>query len=171
MKKIVSLFLALCLMASFAPFAFAHTGDGETVSVPVNNSEILERVTGLYDTGSVPDVDPMATGLIKRSDLSLSKTSAQLIISAITEADVSVTKCGFTYIKLQRLLSGSWTDYSEYCYYDQYNNTKIKEFTKTISAPKGYTYRVICEHYAEKPRLAIFTSSEKIYNETTSLYF
>lgn len=94
-----------------------------------------------------------------------------MTITAKTICIPDVTECGFTYIRLQRLINGAWTDYATYCYYDQYANATEKTFSKSISPPSGYTYRVICEHYAEKPRLVIFTDTQTIYNETTTLYF
>ena len=45
-----------------------------------------------------------------------------------------VKKSGFTYIKLQRLINGVWTDYTTYCYYDQYAESNSKTFSKVISA-------------------------------------
>ena len=33
-------------------------------------------------------------------------------------------------------------------------------FSKAITPAKGYTYRVVCEHYAEKKRLLILKSKE-----------
>lgn len=85
----------------------------------MTGEKILAEVNGLYDSAETVK----ANGLILAKSLSLSKTSTQLIISAMTSGSTDVTKCGFTYIKLQRLLSGTWTDYATYFYYDQYNNS------------------------------------------------
>ena len=98
-------------------------------------------------------------------------TFAQDKISESAIVIEDVTKCGFTYIKLQRLINGTWTDYTTYCYYDQYSESTSKTFSKSISAPKGYTYRVICEHYAEKTKLLVFKDKETSYNATSSLAF
>lgn len=167
MKKIIAIILALSsILCIFTVNAFALNAQNVSEDV-VASERILEEVTGLYDSAE----NAKSSGLILAKSLSLSKTSTQLLISAKTSGSTEVTKCGFTYIKLQRLLSGTWTDYSTYCYYDQYNNSTTKVFSKYVSAPKGYTYRVICEHYAEKPRLIFWTTSEKSYNETYSLAF
>ena len=163
MKKNISMLLVFCFMFLLSVNSFAYEA--------VNDDEIIEEVYGIYNTSAETDIEPLATGLIKKYSLTLAKNSSQLLISANTTGTPDVTKCGFTYIKLQRLLNGKWTDYTSYCYSDVYNNTYFKTFSTSVNAPKGYTYRVICEHYADKPRLVLFTATEKIYNETTSLYF
>lgn len=139
--------------------------------VHVIEDEIIEEAYGLYNTNNNSSVSLMSTGLIVSKSLKLAKTTSSLIITATTIGNTDVTKCGFTYIKLQRLINGTWTDYSSYCYYDQYNEYSSKSFEKSISATKGYTYRVICEHYAEKPKLLILKDTETSYNATSSLIF
>ena len=116
--------------------------------------------------------DAKSSDLFWSTSLQLTKTNnGQLAITAITKCVAEVTKCGFTYIKLQRLVGGSWSDYTEYCYYDLYNDSNIKNIVKYISPPKGYSYRVICEHYAEKPLLGILKSKQKMPNTTTTINF
>lgn len=170
MKKIISILLVLLSIFSlFSINAFAvDLVGGDTL---VFENDIIEEVYGIYNTGNNADVSLRATGLITNKSLTLAKTTDKLIITAKTSCITDVTKCGFTYVKLQRLINGSWTDYSSYCYYDQYNESNSKNFEKAISAPKGYTYRVICEHYAEKPKLIFFKDTETSYNVTSSLAF
>lgn len=140
----------------------------ETTSDSVlSNEVIIEEAEGVYNSNA----NTRATGLISQKTLTLSKTSTQLIISAKTKGSDEVDKCGFTYIKLQRLVNGSWTDYSTYCYSDLYSESNSYLFSKSITPPSGYTYRVVAEHYAAKKTLLIFTSEETSYNETSSLYF
>ena len=171
MKKIISICLAfLSIFSIFSINAFAMESIGEESIIP-NNNIIIEEVYGLYNTNNDSDVSVMSTGLITSKSLKLSKTTDKLIITATTLCVTDVKKCGFTYVKLQRLINGSWTDYSSYCYYDQYNESNSKNFEKAISAPKGYTYRVVCEHYAEKTKLLIFKDTETSYNATSSLAF
>lgn len=170
MKKIISIFFVLLSIFSvFSINAFAVDLVSEDTLVIEN--DIIEEVYGLYNTDNNADVTLMATGLITNKSLKLAKTTDKLIITAKTSCITDVTKCGFTYVKLQRLMNGSWTDYSSYCYYDQYNESNSKNFEKAISAPKGYTYRVVCEHYAEKTKLLIFKDTETSYNATSSLAF
>ena len=167
MKKIISFCLVLLSIFSiFSINAFAQENTKDIIS-----TEVVEEVHGIYDTPSDKRVSLLSAGLITNNSLKLSKTSSSLIITANIICSTDVTKCGFTYIKLQRLINGTWTDYTTYCYYDQYSESTTKTFSKTISAPTGYTYRVVCEHYAEKTKLFIFKDTETIYNETSSLVF
>lgn len=154
-------------MTAINTFALDSVGE-DTLII---KDDIIEEVYGLYNTNNNADVSLMATGLITSKSLKLAKTTDKLIITAKTSGSTDVTKCGFTYVKLQRLINGTWTDYTAYCYYDQYAESTSKTFSKTISAPTGYTYRVVCEHYAEKTKLLIFKDTETSYNVTSSLAF
>ncbi|MGN0654307.1 MAG: hypothetical protein ACI4KD_05255 [Oscillospiraceae bacterium] len=170
MKKIISalvVVLILCSFGSVQSFALDYNYD----NCEFSSEMIVDEVHGLYDFESTNEITTYSTSLFKAKSITLSKTSTQLIITAQTTGIEEVTKAGFTYIKLQRLINGAWTDYSTYCYYDQFSNSNNKTFSKTISAPKGYTYRVVCEHYVEKPRLIVFKTSETSYNQTSSLSF
>ncbi len=170
MKKIISICLALLSILSIISInAFALNSVGEDTLII--KDDIIEEVYGLYNTTDNADVSLMATGLITSKSLKLAKTADKLIITAKTSGSNDVTKCGFTYVKLQRLINGTWTDYTTYCYYDQYAESTSKTFSKTISAPTGYTYRVVCEHYAEKTKLLIFKDTETSYNVTSQLSF
>lgn len=170
MKKIISICLVLLsIFCMLSVNAFAVDLVCEDALVVEN--DIIEEVYGLYNTDNNADVSLMATGLITSKSLKLAKTTDKLIITAKTSGSTDVTKCGFTYVKLQRLVNGTWTDYTTYCYYDQYAESTSKTFSKTISAPTGYTYRVVCEHYAEKTKLLIFKDTQTSYNVTSSLAF
>lgn len=170
MKKFVSILLILFSISSvFSINVFAEELVAEDIFISQN--EIIEEVHGVYNTSNNSDISVMSAGLITSKSLKLSKTTDKLIITAKTSCVTDVKKCGFTYIKLQRLINGTWTDYSSYCYYDQYNESNSKSFEKAISAPKGYTYRVVCEHYAEKTKFLIFKDTETSYNVTSSLAF
>lgn len=170
MKKIISICLVLLtIFCMLSVNAFALDSVGEDTLII--KDDIIEEVYGLYNTNNNTDVSLMATGLITSKSLKLAKTTDKLIITAKTSGSTDVTKCGFTYVKLQRLINGTWTDYTAYCYYDQYAESTSKTFSKTISAPTGYTYRVVCEHYAEKTKLLIFKDTETSYNVTSSLAF
>lgn len=137
------------------------------------NEEIIETVHGIYDSYDKKDVVLLAdsSNLIVGKKLTLSKKGNSLIITAITKGMSEVTQCGFTYIKLQRLISGKWQDYTAYCYTNQYSNSNSKTFSKTVTPPKGYTYRIICEHYAEKKKLLVLKDKQTVYNATASLSY
>lgn len=169
LKKLICVICSFVFVITmFNLSAFATEAKNENhYEIILSDETIIEEVEGVYNTNA----NAKATGLITQKTLKLSKTSTQLIISATTKGSDEVDKCGFTYIKLQRLVNGSWADYSTYCYYDQYNESNSKTFSKYITPPSGYTYRVICEHYAAKKTLLVFTSEETSYNETSSLSF
>lgn len=140
----------------------------------IENEENIETVHGMYDScekNSDVEVLASSSNLIADKKLKLSKTSSGLVVNATTRGSSEVTKCGFTYIKLQRLINGKWQDYTAYCYTDQYSDSALKNFTKTVTPPKGYTYRVICEHYAEKKKLLVFKDKQTAYNATASLSY
>ena len=170
MKRIISICLVLLsIFSTLSINVFAVNLVGEDAFVI--EDDIIEEVYGLYNTNNNSNISLMSIGLIVSKSLKLSKTTSSLVITATTIGDTDVTKCGFTYIKLQRLINNTWTDYTTYCYYDQYAASTSKTFSKTISAPTGYTYRVVCEHYAEKTKLLIFKDTETSYNVTSSLAF
>lgn len=165
MKKIISVFfLAIFLLLPLQIIAFGDKQHNQEIqSTEETILEIAEGINNVEDNAKSSD-------LFWTISLQLAKNNNnQLVITAVTECKNGVTKCGFTYIKLQRLIDGSWTDYTEYCYYDIYSNSATKSFTKCISAPRGYIYRVTCEHYAEKPLLGILKSKQKMSNTTTSI--
>lgn len=161
--------IILSISSVFSINAFAQNFVIEPTTVLEDN--IIEEAYGLYNTNNDADISLMSTGLITYKSLKLTRTTNSLIITAETVGITDVKKCGFTYIKLQRLINGTWTDYTTYCYYDQYAESTSKKFSKTISAPTGYTYRVVCEHYAEKTKLLFFKDTETSYNVTSSLAF
>lgn len=161
----------LTILGAVSINAFAKEAVVDDLPLVLKNDPIIEEVYGLYNTNDDSDISLLSTELIQGKTLKLSKTSSGLIITAKTVGSDDVEKCGFTYIKLQRLVSGSWTDCTAYCYYDQYAETNLKSFTKSVSPAKGYTYRVICEHYAEKSKLLVFTDKETAYNVTSSIAF
>lgn len=166
MKKITAIILTLVSLFSILalPASAANVESGLT-----DDTQIVETVTGLYDTAE--SVQPLATGLITGNTIRLTKTSSGLQITATTTAISEVTKCGFTYIKLQRWLNGRWADHLTFTYTDQYSNSNSMTFTKIATPEKGHTYRVVCEHYAEKRKLLILKDKEKIYNETASVVY
>lgn len=168
MKKIISVIsIVLVIFSIFNFSAFAVETIDETTGV-IMTEEVVEQAEGIYNN---TNNNARATGLIEQNTLTLSETSTQLIIYAETKGSTEVSKCGFTYIKLQILDNGVWTDCAGYCYEDLYSNSNTYTFSKTISPAKGEIYRVICEHYAEKKTLLVFSSDETIYNVTNSLYF
>lgn len=110
------------------------------------------------------NITTYSSGIIESKTLSLAKDGNNLIIKASTKT-IDAKKSGFTYIKLQQYKNGKWVDYK--IFNDLYGESNRYSVTKSISAEKGYKYRVIAQHYAKKSLFSV----EKIYNETTSLSF
>ena len=132
LKKIICIicsFVFIFSLFNLSVFATESKGAG-TSSIILTGETIIEEAEGIYNTSA----NARATGLISQKTLTLSKTGTQLIISAKTKGSDEVDKCGFTYIKLQRLVNGSWTDYSTYCYSDLYSDSATYSFAKTILA-------------------------------------
>jgi hypothetical protein len=175
MKKFFSILVALLLCTStFSLVANASElkagePDDEYISITMDEINQLEHVDGMIV--SPPLIQPLSSSsdLIQGYSLTLAKNGTQLIIYGSTMCVSSVTKSGFTYIRLQRYVSGSWQNYSSYT--EQYKNATSYTFSKAVSAASGYSYRVICEHYAEKPYLLLFKTTQTISNQTGSLSF
>ena len=136
----------------------------------VINSDV-DVVYGIYNTDENSDISTCASNLIIAKSISLRKSGNILILEATTKGSSEVTKCGFTYIKVQRLINNVWTDFGTFCYKDQYSDSNSMTFTSNVYGPKGYTYRAICEHYAEKKVLLGLKSKETAYNVTRTMYF
>ncbi|MCM1364750.1 MAG: hypothetical protein NC122_05550 [Faecalibacterium sp.] len=164
--SIVSVVVTLITCLSLNSFAKVH---GLEYVETEPSSAIIAEADGLYNVSETADV--LATGLIVARYLTLGKTSDYLAITAKTICYAEVTKCGFTYIKLQRLINGNWTDYTTYCYTGLYSESTSNIFSKIVYPPKGYTYRVVCEHYAEKKKLLILKDKEKSYNVTSTVAY
>ena len=129
----------------------------------------LRTAVGLNPKNYYTYSAPKYAGLIAGKSVELAKQGDKLLITASTTGSNQVTKCGFRYIKLQKLAGGVWTDMKEYTYRDQYNNTNSKVFSISVSVPKGNIYRVVCEHYAEAPYLQLFTQSASYYNTSKAV--
>lgn len=128
--------------------------------ITAQDFENLEQVSSGDEEVSV-----CATGLITGYRVALAKDGNYLIIKGGTECTEEVKKCGFKYIKLQQYKNGSWVDYKTF--EDLYADSNSYTVTKSVAAEKGYSYRVVAQHYAKK---SLF-STEKIVNSTSSLSF
>ena len=129
----------------------------------------LRTAVGLEPENYYTYSAPKYAGLIAGKSVELTRQGDKLLITASTTGSNQVTKCGFSYIKLQRLVNGVWTDMKEYTWREQFNNANSKVFSVSVSVPKGNTYRVVCEHYAEAPYLQFFTQSAAFYNTTNAV--
>ena len=162
MKKFLSLFFTAVMLVLFNTSAFAKSDEifDDDFYISAQEFEGLEQVSS--DGG---DISVCATGLITDYRVALAKDGNYLIIKGGTDCTEEVKKCGFKYIKLQQYKNGSWIDYKTY--EDLYADSNSYTVTKSVAAEKGYSYRLVAQHYAKK---SLF-STEKIVNTTSSLSF
>lgn len=174
MKRIFAVLCAAITLTT-ACFAFSAVAEEVTTEVPpivtdvVVTDEMLkqgETVVGLYDS---PEIQTRATNLITSNSIKLTKSGDKLLVSGYTNCISDVDKCGYSYVTLQRLVNGKWKDYVKWT--DLYSSSNTYSLGKSVTAAHGYTYRVICNHHAEKPGILWFRDKQDIYNETSSLYF
>lgn len=174
MKRILA---TLCAAIALMTVSLALPASAEEVSneVPpvvtdiVVTDEMLaqgETVTGLYDSTGI---QTRAANLITANSIKLTKSGNNLLVSGLTNGIDGVDKCGFSYVTLQRLVNGSWQDYAKWT--ELYSSSNKYSLGKSVAAAHGYTYRVICNHHAEKPGILWFRDKQDIYNETATLYF
>ena len=174
MKRIFS---ALCAAVALLTMclAFPVAAEEAAIEVPpvVTDIEVTdellaqgETVTGLYDS---PGIQTRAANLITENSIKLTKSGDNLVVSGYTNGIDGVDKCGFSYVTLQRMVNGTWEDYVKWT--DLYSTTNKYGLGKSVAAAHGYTYRVICNHHAEKPGFLWFRDKQDIYNETSTLYF
>lgn len=114
------------------------------------------------------NVSVQASGIISSYVLTLYKSNSNtLTVRGQTTSANICSKIGFTYIRLQKYVNGSWQNYASWT--DLYNTESVVyTAAKSVAVTSG-TYRAVCEHYGEQKILLIIPKTEKIYNETTSL--
>ena len=122
-------------------------------------------IAGSADTQSIAET--YASGLIISTELTISKDGSKLILYALTDCALSVKKCGFTEIIIQRKkpTSTRWEDHKVYL--DTYTDGTSLEFNKVVTLNSGYQYRATAVHYAKK---SIF-STQKVSSTTGALSF
>ena len=131
---------------------------------PLTNYDAIG--VGKYDINHIQgDIQTIASGLISTTQLTVYRSGTQLAVYGTTRCYDIMTKVGFTYITIQRWINGGWTDYLTINNYLD-TNCDYHSYGKYHTVPLGYTYRAICNHYAEKPGILWFTDKENIYNET-----
>lgn len=157
MKKFISMVLCCLTIVLVAIFPLSASAQEAT------NLSFDEAVHGLYD--STNGITPYATGLLTAYKLTIGSSGGKLAVSAYTEGVMEVTKAGFTYVRVDRLVNGTWQTYAQWK--DYYSNYNSSSFGKLLDAPAGY-YRAACEHYVEKPRLLLFKATETHINLTST---
>lgn len=163
MKKYISIFFAiLMIITCFAPVTvFAADSSKDDVCFTQEELELLEKTTAV-------GISPYSTGLISKYDIRIAKQGATtLLISGYTHGSSEVIKCGFTKVVVQRkkATATSWSNYKTYK--DLYSESTKYNLSKSLTADKGYQYRITATHYAKKSLL----STQKIDSTTGYLTF
>lgn len=157
MKKILALLLSVCMIMTYVFYVSSE-------EIGNNNTE-----NGVINTqNSSSSSGTRATGLIRSYSLSIEKKSSTLIhIYGITSCDLSVVKCGFKGLKVERRLnsSSSWSTYHDYG--NDYIDGSYYAPGYSLTVVPGYQYRLVCKHYAKKNILSV----ETISNQTGYIEF
>lgn len=164
-KVIVAFLLALTLISA----NYASAAESNESVVYSSNPVFAEGInnSGSHQTFDSESVTAQATGIIASNYLSLSKDGTTLTVRGQTTSYQVSLKIGFTYVRIQKYVSGAWQNYASWL--DIYNTDSLVCSTvKTYSVSSG-TYRAVCEHYAEQDGILWFKNTEKIANSTTSL--
>lgn len=127
-------------------------------------SGLQQSVQGLYNKAVVQKGD-----IIHIHTISLKREKKTAILNLQTTTSVKATKVGFSSITLQQYNGGKWIGYKTWK--GQYSSGKEYQFTVSVPIVSGYNYRIICNHYAERPRFLWLTDTETFYNETKGLHF
>ncbi len=179
MKKVVCSLLAAVMASTmlFPMTAFAAEADTseedndvyqiQEIQMTREEFEQLEYVEG--ENNMLPGgITPYSTGLITSTRLDIARGgTSSIIIYTTTGCASTVTKCGFTEIKLQRRKTSSDKWDTSFTYSDQYVNTNYFNNVYQITVANNYQYRVEATHYAYKNWL----STQKIKNTTSYLVY
>lgn len=160
--------MTACLAIPAAAEEAVNEAPPEVTDIVVTDEMLAqgETVVGLYDSIGV---QTRAATLITENSIKLTKSGDNLLVSGFTYGINEVDKIGFSYVTLQRLVNGKWEDYVKWT--DLYSSSSKYSLGKSVTAAHGYTYRVVCNHHAEKPGILWFRDKQDIYNETSTLYF
>lgn len=162
MKKIISFILIFSLLISIASMgAYAKS---ENI---VEWKDIYLSQYELNNMLSSEQNETRASGLIIKYSIAINRDGNELIIAGMTNCAVSVVKCGFKEVVIQRRANSTqdWVDYVTY--EDLYDDNFGYLLSKSITVGTGYQYRVTAIHYAKKN---IF-STEKINNTSNTVVF
>lgn len=151
MKKVLLFLLCICLMLSSVGLASAEDYGALNGELEIVNAENSSSSSGTR-----------ATGLIRSYSLHIEREGSTLLkIYGLTSCDLSVVRCGFKGLKVQRRLnsSSSWTTYHDYG--NDYIDSDYYAIGFGLNVEPGYQYRLVCKHYAKKNILSIETISNQ----------
>jgi hypothetical protein len=168
-KKLVGIILVTTLCAFSVSAASPNVGNVmPTSGVPSTDPYHGE---GLNNTDNNTEVQPFASGLISMVSLDeyYDPSDRTLQVVGQTVGTEELNKIGLENIILQRWDSGteSWTNIKEWSYYE-YNSVSCV-YSYSLQVTRGYDYRFLCTHYAEKDILFI-PMIQTMDNETSYLY-
>lgn len=164
--KTKRLLITLILVASIlsSSFALAAGRDYGADSVVYSSSP---NVAEGINNSSADELSAASSNIIVSHYLMLLRSGNTLTARGQTCTDKVSLEIGFTYVKIQKYVNGSWQDVSSWT--NIYNtNSLVCSTVKSTNVSSG-TYRAVCEHYAKQKTILWFTQTEKIYNYTTSL--
>ena len=159
-RKILRISSALDSYGSFLEMTLADV-DGSGV-ITAADARLALRISAGLVSKNVYYYELPSNGLIVSSSINLSSGGGRLLVTASTVGSSDVKKCGFKYIKLQRLVNGVWTDYTSAVFNDVYSNSASSTWSRSFSVPAGYKWRAVCEHYAESTGI-IFSQKSNLY--------
>lgn len=152
MKKIISLLICLTMLVSASAFDILASGD--TLPEPQVLNFELTSDGGFTEAGQN---NTRASDLILGYALSLEKTGTTLKIYGQTYCDLDAVKCGFKNLVIQYRASSSdsWKEYHDYG--NVYIEARAANLSTTLTAARGYQYRISCKHYAQRNFLSVQT--------------
>ncbi|MCR5041137.1 MAG: hypothetical protein K6C36_03415 [Clostridia bacterium] len=163
-RTVLRIAIELILPESYLRFVLADMDcDGAVSSSDARL--VLRAAIGLDPKNYYPYPSVEYQGLIAGKSVGLSKNGGKLVMTASTVGSARVTRCGFNYVKLQKLTDGLWTDVPGYVFTELYGDSSSKVFSKAAEVGHG-TYRVVCEHYAETPS-AYYTVQSAVFYEAS----
>lgn len=166
--------LAFVVIASLClcPFSVSALSSGSSSSsLPTSGVQSPDpnHGAGIYNTGTGSGrVMPMATGLIGTVSLDIYDAgSGRARVVAETIGTDTMNKIGVQHLELQKWVNSSWVNVYDKTLYAYNTDNYFYDVTTTVA--RGYSYRVVATHYAEKD-FWIFPSIQTFYNESDYIY-
>ncbi len=153
------LVFVLCLISLFNFHAFAlEKNDVEVKDIVLSQEEF----NAILAKGYIYTRPERAKGLIDLAGIGINNDYKLLQLVAAVTCDMSVVKCGFEDIIVQRRASSSssWTTY--HTFDDEYSDFYTHSIIKAVTTQTGYEYRAICTCYAKKNIFSV----ERLYVES-----
>lgn len=162
-RLLITLFLVASILSSSFALAAGQRDYGADSVIYSSSLNVAEGI----NNSSADELSAASSNIIVSHYLMLLRSGNTLTARGQTCTDKVSLEIGFTYVKIQKYVNGSWQDVSSWT--KIYNtNSLVCSTVKSTNVSSG-TYRAVCEHYAKQKTILWFTQTEKIYNYTTSL--